>query len=206
MTSVLHVNASVRPESQQNGRTGSISRALGSQLLNKWRSLQPTLSVVERDLAASPPGFVDHAWIEAAFTDKPARTEQQKARLKESDELIHEVHNADVVVIGTPMYNYGMPAPLKAWFDQVVRINETFSFNLARGDYPLAPIQSGKILVLLTSSGEFGFGQNGERAHMNHLGPHIRIASNYLGIQSVHEIGVEYPPSKLTEKCVREGR
>ncbi len=50
------------------------------------------------------------------------------------------------------MYNYGMPAALKAWFDQIIRINKTFTFDLARGDFPLEPIMSGKTLVLLTSS------------------------------------------------------
>jgi FMN-dependent NADH-azoreductase len=90
------------------------------------------------------------------------------------------------------MYNYGMPAVLKAWFDQVIRVDKTFTFDLKRGDFPLAPILSGKTMVLITSSGEFGFNIGGIREKMNHLGPHIEVASQYLGIQNFYEIGSEY--------------
>jgi len=61
-----------------------------------------------------------------------------------SDILIGELVQSEIIVITTPMYNYGMPASLKAWFDQVIRINKTFSFDLARGDKPIEPIQNGK--------------------------------------------------------------
>ena len=93
------------------------------------------------------------------------------------------------------MYNYGMPSSLKAWFDQVIRINKTFSFDLARGDFPLEPILSGKTLVILTSSGEFGFDTGGVRERMNHLVPHINTCSFYLGVSGddrMHHIGIEY--------------
>jgi FMN-dependent NADH-azoreductase len=90
------------------------------------------------------------------------------------------------------MYNYGMPAILKAWFDQILRVNKTFTFDLARGDFPIEPILSGKVLVLLTSSGEFGFTVGGVRQHMNHLGPHIKELAKYLGVEKHYEIGSEY--------------
>jgi FMN-dependent NADH-azoreductase len=90
------------------------------------------------------------------------------------------------------MYNYGMPAALKAWFDQVIRVHKTFTFDLSRGDFPLQAILSGKIMVLITSSGEFGFQPGGLREKMNHLGSHINVASQYLGVEHVHEISSEY--------------
>lgn len=90
------------------------------------------------------------------------------------------------------MYNYGMPAALKAWFDQVIRINRTFSFDLKRGDFPLRPIFSGKKLVLVYSCGEFGFGDEGIRAGMNHLGPHIKTLSHYLGVEQFYEVRSEF--------------
>jgi len=77
-----------------------------------------------------------------------------------SDILTGELVQSEIIVITTPMYNYGMPASLKAWFDQVIRINKTFSFDLARGDQPIEPIQSGKTLVILSASGEGGFLDN----------------------------------------------
>lgn len=94
------------------------------------------------------------------------------------------------------MYNYGMPAVLKAWFDQIMRVGKTFTFDLARGDFPIEPVLSGKTLVLLTSSGEFGFGVGvgvgGVREHMNHLSPHIQALTKYLGVDQFYEIGSEY--------------
>ncbi len=90
------------------------------------------------------------------------------------------------------MYNYGMPATLKAWVDQVVRVNETFSFDLSRGDWPLEPILGGKTLVLLTSSGEFGFAPGGPRAHMDHLTPHLRTCAPYFGVAETHRVAIEY--------------
>ena len=96
------------------------------------------------------------------------------------------------VLISSPMYNYGMPAVLKAWFDQVIRVNKTFSFDLARGDFPLEPMMSGKTLVLISSSGEFGFEVGGIREKMNHLGPHIEVLGKYLGVEAFYEIQSEY--------------
>ena len=97
-----------------------------------------------------------------------------------------------MIVITSPMYNYGMPAVLKAWFDHVIRINKTFNFDLSRGDFPLEPIFSGKTLVLLSSTGEFGFKRGGIREHMDHLGTHIKVLSHYLGVEYFYEIRSEY--------------
>lgn len=110
----------------------------------------------------------------------------------QSDELIAEVEKANLIVISSPMYNYGMPAQLKAWFDQIIRINKTFDFDLARGDKPLAPLLSGKTLVIITSSGEFGFEKGGINEASNHLVPHIKTLSKYLGVTDIYVIASEY--------------
>lgn len=120
------------------------------------------------------------------------RTIEQNALISLSDELIDEVIKADIILLSTPMYNYGMPAALKAWFDQVIRVNKTFTFDLSRGDFPLQPVLSGKTMVLIASCGEFGFHAGGIREKMNHLGPHIKVASQYLGIEKFYEIRSEY--------------
>ena len=85
-----------------------------------------------------------------------------------------------------------MPAALKAWFDQVVRINETFDFDLARGDFPLQPMLRRKQVLALTSCGEFGFQPGGVRQDSSHLVPHLKTLSKYLGAEGVHHIGIEY--------------
>ena len=185
MATLLHIDASVRSDR-------SLSRALSRAFAEGWRARGPAGAVLRQDVGAAPPPHTDEAWIVACFTPSDQRTEAQRLSLAASDELIAELEAADVVVIGTPMYNYGMPAMLKAWVDQVVRVGHTFSFDLARGDWPLAPLLSGKSLVLLTSTGEFGFAHGEIREGWNHLDTHLRTLSGYLGAARVHHIGMEY--------------
>ena len=88
-----------------------------------------------------------------------------------------------------------MPASLKAWFDQVIRINKTFTFDLSRGDFPLEPAMKDKMLLLFTSSGEFGFEDGGIRAGHDHLAPYIKTCAKYLGVDvkdSFYHLGIEY--------------
>lgn len=185
MTNLLHIDASAR-------KTRSITRALGAEFKKQWFTESTNKKFIYRDIGSTPPGFVSESWIAAAFTPEIDRTNEQNLVLMESDLLIKELSWADVIVISTPMYNYGMPAALKAWVDQVVRVNKTFTFDLARGDFPLEPIFSGKTLILLTSCGEFGFEMGEIRDGMNHLEPHLKTVSKYLGVNKTYEIRVEY--------------
>ncbi|MCM0148762.1 NAD(P)H-dependent oxidoreductase [Photobacterium galatheae] len=192
MTTILHIDASVRRTDNHTQSYNSISKQLSAVFIDSWMSNSPKDTVIYRDVGLCPPAFISQDWIAAVFTKEAQRTAEQHALLALSDELIAEVVAADVILMSSPMYNYGMPAALKAWFDQVVRINQTFSFDLNRGDFPLEPTLSGKSLVLVTSTGEFGFEPGGIREHMNHLGPHVQVLSKYLGVEYMHEVRAEY--------------
>ncbi|MEH6344852.1 MAG: NAD(P)H-dependent oxidoreductase [Bermanella sp.] len=192
MKTVLHIDSSVRRSDNSVTSYNSISKDLGALFMDKWMSRNHQDKVIYRDLGLNPPEFICQDWIAAVFTQEEKRSPVQEALLALSDTLISELEQADLIVITAPMYNYGMPACLKAWFDQVVRVDKTFSFDLGRGDFPLEPIMSGKTLILLTSSGEFGFASGGIREQMNHLGPHVKLLSKYLGVSDIHEVGVEY--------------
>jgi len=192
MKTLLHISSSARKTNNSISAYNSISKSVAATFIEKWRPLNNEVNIIHRDLSVNPPDFISQDWIAAAFTPDATKNHEQKALLSLSDTLIREVEQADIIVISSPMYNYGMPAVLKAWFDQVIRIHKTFSFDLARGDFPLEPIMSGKILVLITSSGEFDFGLGGIREKMNHLGPHIQTLSHYLGADTFHEINAEY--------------
>lgn len=170
----------------------SLSRMLTQRFLETWRTAGLSGEIKERDVGQNPPPFISEEWIASAFTPEAERTEQDRQVLEYSDQAIAELSEADVIVIATPMYNYGLPAAVKAWFDQVIRVGKTFSFDLARGDTPLEPILSGKRLVTLTASGEFGFNQGGVRASMNHLHPHISTLSKYLGVSQSWNVSIEY--------------
>ncbi|CAH0261528.1 FMN-dependent NADH-azoreductase [Pseudomonas mediterranea] len=185
MTTLLHIDASARSDR-------SLSRKLSQAFVEAWRERDATTQVITRDVGRNPPPFVTEAWIAAVFTPEEQMTPQKREEIRLSDELIDELDRADVIVIGTPMYNYGMPATLKSWFDKVIRIGKTFTFDLERGDYPLEPIMSGKKLVILSSRGEFGFGPGGVRETMNHLDTHIQTCAHYLGVNETHVISIDY--------------
>lgn len=139
--------------------------------------------------------MVTQAWISAAFTAPEERTEAMKQALFVSEMLIDELQQADVLVFAAPLYNYGLPAALKAWVDQVVRVGQVYSFDLKRGDFPIESSLSGKSVVVLSSRGEFGFQDGGLREGWNHLNPHLRtIATQLFGVaeKDFHEIAVEY--------------
>lgn len=183
MTELLRIDASART-------SRSLTRALADSFTESWLQRCPHDEIVVRDVGGNPPPIITEDWIAAAFAKE--RSSYQEELLALSDELIAEVARADIIVIATPMYNYGMPAALKAWFDQVVRVDKTFTFDLARGDAPLEPVYSGKSLVLLTSWGEFGFGPGELNEGRDSLTPHVRTASSYLGVEEFHHVGIEY--------------
>ena len=185
MTHVLLLDASAR-------MSRSLSRRLTTEFFNLWHGRRPDDRIVRRDLASNPPPHVTEDWITAAFVASEERSPVQRRVLEASDRLIDEVLAADVIAIGTPMYNYGMPSTLKAWVDQVVRVGRTFSFDLTRGDHPIEPIQTGKSLVVMTSSGEGGLGPNGPNASLNHLDGHLATALRLIGTSHHHTVRVEY--------------
>ncbi|WP_127491677.1 FMN-dependent NADH-azoreductase [Acinetobacter calcoaceticus] len=192
MSKMLHIDASVRAAINPNPNHNSISKSIASRLVSLWKNKRPMDEYIYRDVGMNPPPFITQDWIDAVFTPENKRTQTQCDVLSISDQLIAEVSSSDIILISSPMYNYGMPAQLKAWFDQIIRINKTFDFDLARGNFPLQPLLSGKILIIITSSGEFGFEKHGIRHNMNHLVPHLRTLSKYLGVEKIYEIASEY--------------
>lgn len=192
MTTLLHIDASVRAAFNPNPSHNSISKNIAKRFIETLQQQQVIDEYIYRDVGMNPPAFINQDWIGAVFSPEEKRTTAQKEILTLSDQLIAEVAAADLIVISSPMYNYGMPAQLKAWFDQIIRINKTFDFDLARGDFPLSPLLSGKRLLIITSSGEFGFEADGIRANQSHLVPHLRTLSKYLGVEHIDEIASEY--------------
>ena len=122
MTTLLKLNTSIF------GENGASSR-LTKEFVARWLEAHPGARVIERDLAANP---VPHLTAEvfAGFNAKPGeRTPAQQAAVEVSDALIDELKRADVLVLGLPMYNFGVPSTLKAYFDYVGRAGETFRYT-----------------------------------------------------------------------------
>tara|TARA_R110001606_G_scaffold399201_1_gene581563 strand:+ start:3275 stop:3856 length:582 start_codon:yes stop_codon:yes gene_type:complete len=149
---ILRVDASAR-------KAGSSSRALTDAVIAR---LAPD-NIVTRDLTEVLP-FVTEDWVGANFTDESERTEAQKAELALSDSLVDELFAADTLVIGTPIYNFAVPAALKAWIDQIARARKTFHYT-ANG--PEGLLSGKKAYVLIASGG-------------TEMGSEIDFASGYL--------------------------
>ena len=133
---ILHVSASGRAQ-------GSVSRQLSRDLIAALDARYDGTEVTNRDVAKGVP-FVDEAWITANFTPQETRTDEQREALAHSDQLVAELQDADILVLGVPVYNFSIPASLKAWIDMVARARLTFRYT--GGGCPgkdRAPIGSG---------------------------------------------------------------
>lgn len=120
MTTILHLDTSARTLDKSRPNRNSISRALADSFREQWEKKNTNTNVIYRDLGKNPPDFINEEWITAVFTPDEQRTKEQNSLISLSDELIDEIIKADIILLSTPMYNYGMPAALKAWFDQVI--------------------------------------------------------------------------------------
>ncbi|MAX85786.1 MULTISPECIES: FMN-dependent NADH-azoreductase [Thalassolituus] len=140
MTHILRVDSSMRTE-------GSISRNLADKLVE--RLSDGSTQVTERDLANGIE-LINENWIGSNFTDPADRSDEQKTSLATSDELVNELREADTVVITAPVYNFHVPAALKAWIDMVARARETFRYTESG---PEGLVTGKKVYVVMTSGG-----------------------------------------------------
>jgi len=193
MTHLLHLDASARPGLAGKDVHGSHSRNLSQRFVSQWLSRNTQDSVTYRDIGQNPPSFIDHDWIASAFTPVERRELWMKDALAESDQLVDELIAADVLVIGTPLYNFSMPAALKAWIDQVVRLGRTVEVDESKPIDPYFPLlaERPRHAVILTARGGVGFGAGGEMAHMNHLESSLATALEFIGITRIHQIAIE---------------
>lgn len=178
---VLRVDASMR-------RAGSVTRELSDKLIDALAREGRPLSVTRRDLADAPldgagaPPFVDAAWIAANFTAPEERDAAQRAALAGSDALIEELKAAEVIVIGAPIYNFGPPAALKAWIDQVARARVTFRYT-ENGPVGLL---SGKRAYLVIASGGVASG-----GAVDFATPYLTHVLGFLGVHDVTVIAAD---------------
>lgn len=193
MPHLLHLDASARPGLAGKDLHGSHSRNLSQRFVSQWLARRAQDSLTYRDIGQNPPSIIDHDWIAAAFTADEQREPWMNDTLQESELLIGELLAADVLVIGTPLYNFSMPAALKAWIDQIVRTDRTVAFDASNPLDPYVPLLADRPrhAVILTARGGVGFDAGGQMAHMNHLESSLITALGFIGITRVHQIAIE---------------
>lgn len=151
----------------------SSSKKLGDALIAKLAVKYPLIEIVERDLNQNVT-TIDESWIAANFTADEKRSPSQRETLAFSDSLIAEINKADHIVLTTPMYNFGVPAALKAWIDLICRAGVTFRYT-AEG--PVGLINDKRLDLIVTTGGVA-------------LGSPADFVSNYLS-QVFRFIGIE---------------
>ncbi|WP_211440731.1 FMN-dependent NADH-azoreductase [Collimonas humicola] len=194
MTTLLHLDASARSGRSDQQQHGSHTRRLSHRFVEQWLQQRPGDRVVVRDVGLNPPSPVSGAWIHAAFTAPGSREPWMAEVLAESDGLIDEILAADILLLGVPMYNFNVPAQFKSWIDNIVRVGRTFGFDRRREGEPYWPMlkDAGKLAVVLSSRGDYGYAAGQRMASMNHVEPGIRSALGYIGIERLHSVAIEY--------------
>lgn len=168
-------------------RSNSVSRRLTQHFAEEWKAGHPHTRVIERDLAADTLPFVTEPWIQASYTPPAQRTPQQQQALALSDALIEELMAAEVIVLGVPMHNFSIPAPLKAWFDLVARVGKTFSYS-DKG--PKGLIASDKRVVAIVSRGGV-FDEGSPSLSSDFQVPYLRHMLGFLGLKDVTVIAAD---------------
>ena len=158
----------------------STSRKLTALFVEKWWAAHPGGQVIDRDLIKTHLPFVDLPWIGGAFTPPDQHSPESAAAIKVSNHLVAELQSADHIVIGTPMYNFSIPAVLKAYIDHVVRKGLTVSTD------NVGMLTGKKATVILATGGDFSPGSPVEGYNL--ASGYLRQVLGFIGITDVEII------------------
>ncbi len=172
---ILQINSSARVE-------GSHSSRLATTIVARLRETNPAASLVVRDLAHTPHPVLDESALGALFTPAAQRTPAQAARVALDDTLIEEIQRADVVVLGVPMYNFGVSAQLKNWIDAISRAQVTFRYT-DKG--PEGLLKGKKVYVALTRGGRY------RNTPADSQVPYLKTVFSFLGMTDVQFVYAE---------------
>src|SRR5690606_17523708 len=174
MTRLLKINTSARSNGNAN--------RLGDELVEAWVNARPETQVQARDFGREPLPHLSEDEINAFFTPAEARTPEQQELVRTSDELVAELKAADVLVLSVPMYNFGIPSTLKAYFDRVARAGITFKYT---SEGPVGLVTGKKAYVVAARGGLYaGTPKDTQTAY-------LREFLGFIGITDVEFIYAE---------------
>lgn len=179
LPTLLRIDASIRI-------TDSHSRSLADELQSRWLQATPGGRVNERDLAKNPVHALENDTVIGYYTPEEKMTDVLRQATAQSDNLIAELMNADALLISTPMYNFTVPAVLKAWIDQVVRMHKTFDFDEAGNVVGLVKNKSAYVAIALGAQ----FTDTPLMA-MDFLRPYLKALLGFIGFEQVEIFTIE---------------
>ena len=188
MTHILRIDASSRPAAvPSDPREGSFSRAIADHIQQAVERAHPGATITELDLARAPVPHISDATIKGYYTPAEAMTDESRGATALSDRLIADLQRSDVLLLSVPIYNFSVPSALKAWIDQIVRINATFAYE----DGQFRGLLSGKRAYVALAYGAGGYGSNGPLQAYDYLRPYLQMILNFIGIEEVHFFSIE---------------
>lgn len=179
---ILRIDASAR-------NIGSITRSLADETIDRLAEIG-AVKLTTRDVSTGLP-FVDEDWISANFTPEDDRTDAHKAKLALSDSLVDELINTDTLVISSPIYNFGIPATLKAWIDMICRVGMTFRYT---ENGPIGLLE-GKRAIILIASGGTAVG-----SPIDFATPYLKQVMAFIGITDVTFVAADALGRNAEEK------
>lgn len=183
MKRVLVINSSARS-------LNSHSRKLTEVFTSHWKNIHINPIIDFRELGNTDVPHINENWITAAFKPEVTRSEEEIEVLKLSNTYISELLEADIVVLGAPMYNWSIPSALKAYIDHVLRFNETWTFNPDDKQNPYIGLLENKTLFLLLSRGSEGYEKGEHNELMNFQSTYLKTVFNIMGISDIHVVAV----------------
>lgn len=175
----LHIISSAR-ESE------SYSKALSLAIVDKLIRKQEIDTVIERDLTKGSPPFLHGDLIGAFYKDSRSVNEEECRLLEYADSVVNDVSSADILVLGTPMYNLGMSALLKAWMDQLVRFGVTYGYD--ENGVRKGRLNGKKVYLAIASGGKLEDWPNDDEFIASHISA---VFNAYIGITEIHTFRVE---------------
>jgi len=181
---VLILNASARLLRSQ-------SRKLAETFIHHWQILHTDSPIVCRELGTASVPHINEAWISAAFKPREQRTAADLNALATSDQYIEELKQADLIVLACPMYNWSIPSSLKAYIDQIVRVNETWKLNTENIQDPYIGLLENKQVLLLLTRGSAGYELGGYNQDIDFQTNYLKRVFNVMGISDITVITVD---------------
>ena len=175
----LHIISSAR-ESE------SYSKGLSLAIVDKLIRKQEIDTVIERDLTKVSPPFLHGDLIGAFYKDPRSVNEEESRLLEYADSVVNDVSSADILVLGTPMYNLGMSALLKAWMDQLVRFGVTYGYD--ENGVRKGRLNGKKVYLAIASGGKLEDWPNDDEFIASHVSA---VFNAYIGITEIHTFRVE---------------
>lgn len=175
MATLLHIRSSIFGDSGQ-------SSVLANDFITQWHLNHDKAEVITRDLISDPLPLLDAELVSALVSSAESRTEKQQSIVNLANRLLAEVRSADQILIGVPMYNFGIPVQMKAWFDLLARSGVTFKYT---DQGPVGLLEDKPVVLIATRGGQYKDGGYDFQI------PFVKQFLGFLGLKDVRTVYAE---------------